>query len=51
MCALPNKKIFHNAQYDVGWLQQMGIQVNGQIIDTMIRRVSLTKIDGLTVMH
>jgi DNA polymerase I-like protein with 3'-5' exonuclease and polymerase domains len=36
VCALPNKKIFHNAQYDLGWLQAMGMTVNGEIIDTMI---------------
>ena len=27
VCALPCKKIFHNAQYDVGWLQASGIEV------------------------
>ena len=36
VCALPNTKIFHNAQYDIGWLEAMGIKVNGQIVDTMI---------------
>ena len=36
ICALPNTKIFHNAQYDVGWLQASGITVNGPIVDTMI---------------
>ncbi len=36
VCALPNTKIFHNAQYDVGWLQASGITVNGPIVDTMI---------------
>ena len=36
VCALPNTKIFHNAQYDLGWLQAMGMQVNGKIVDTMI---------------
>jgi DNA polymerase I-like protein with 3'-5' exonuclease and polymerase domains len=35
-CALPATKIFHNAQYDVGWLRSMGITINGEIIDTMI---------------
>jgi DNA polymerase I-like protein with 3'-5' exonuclease and polymerase domains len=29
-------KIFHNAQYDVGWIRSQGWQVNGRIIDTMI---------------
>ena len=36
ICALPCPKIFHNAQYDVGWLEASGIKVNGEIIDTMI---------------
>jgi len=36
ICALPNTKIFHNAQYDLGWLQAMGMEVNGKIVDTMI---------------
>jgi DNA polymerase I-like protein with 3'-5' exonuclease and polymerase domains len=36
VCALPCRKIFHNAQYDVGWLQSYGIKVNGEIVDTMI---------------
>jgi len=36
VCALPNKKIFHNAQYDLGWLNAMGMVVNGEIIDTMV---------------
>ena len=29
-------KIFHNAMYDVCWLRKLGIQVQGQIVDTMI---------------
>jgi len=29
-------KVFHNAQYDVGWLEASGITVNGHIVDTMI---------------
>ena len=36
VCALPSTKIFHNAQYDVGWLESSGIKVNGPIVDTMI---------------
>ena len=32
----PNAKIFHNAQYDVGWLLASGIKVHGTIVDTMI---------------
>ena len=29
-------KIFHNAMYDVCWLRKLGVQVQGQIVDTMI---------------
>ena len=36
ICALPCTKIFHNAQYDVGWLEASGIPVHGPIVDTMI---------------
>jgi len=36
ICALPCRKIFHNAQYDLGWLQAMGIEVKGEIVDTMV---------------
>tara|TARA_R100001369_G_scaffold86627_1_gene121277 strand:+ start:47 stop:1918 length:1872 start_codon:yes stop_codon:yes gene_type:complete len=36
VCSLPCTKIFHNAQYDVGWLQRVGIEVKGEIVDTMI---------------
>jgi len=36
MLALPCDKIFHNAQYDVGWLRAMGHKINGKIVDTML---------------
>ena len=36
VCSLPATKIFHNAQYDVGWLKASGIEVNGKIVDTMV---------------
>ena len=29
-------KVFHNAQYDIGWLWRVGIEVKGYIHDTMI---------------
>jgi DNA polymerase I-like protein with 3'-5' exonuclease and polymerase domains len=32
----PSDKIMHNAQYDAGWLRQMGVPVEGRIIDTMV---------------
>lgn len=31
-----SEKIFHNAQYDVGWLRCMGVRVCGRIFDTML---------------
>jgi DNA polymerase I-like protein with 3'-5' exonuclease and polymerase domains len=34
--ASPATKIFHNAMYDVCWIKQMGIKINGMIVDTMI---------------
>tara|TARA_R100000742_G_C4278314_1_gene100975 strand:+ start:310 stop:2181 length:1872 start_codon:yes stop_codon:yes gene_type:complete len=36
VCALPCRKIFHNAQYDVGWLKAYGIDIKGEIVDTMV---------------
>lgn len=30
------EKIFHNAQYDVGWLKHMGVELSGRIFDTML---------------
>lgn len=32
----PADKIMHNAQYDAGWIRQMGFTLNGRIIDTML---------------
>jgi len=29
-------KIFHNAMYDVCWIKNLGIKINGLIVDTMI---------------
>ena len=29
-------KIFHNAMYDVCWIRQMGLKINGLVVDTMI---------------
>ena len=29
-------KIFHNAMYDVCWIKQMGLKIEGLIVDTMI---------------
>ena len=33
---LPCDKIFHNANYDVGWLRRWGLEVKGRIVDTLI---------------
>ena len=30
------EKIFHNAQYDLGWLKYIGVEVKGKIFDTML---------------
>jgi len=32
----PSIKIFHNAMYDVCWIQALGLSVSGKIVDTMI---------------
>ena len=36
VCESPATKIFHNAMYDVCWIKNLGIEINGLIIDTMI---------------
>lgn len=37
LCSDPRKDyIFHNAMYDVGWLRAEGVEVMGNIIDTMV---------------
>jgi DNA polymerase I-like protein with 3'-5' exonuclease and polymerase domains len=36
ICASPATKIFHNAMYDVCWIRNLGIKINGLIIDTMV---------------
>jgi DNA polymerase-1 len=30
------EKVFHNAQYDIGWLSVLGIEVKGRVHDTMV---------------
>ena len=32
----PADKIMHNAQYDLGWVQAMGFEVKGRVVDTML---------------
>jgi DNA polymerase I-like protein with 3'-5' exonuclease and polymerase domains len=36
VCESPAIKIFHNAMYDVSWIRNLGIKINGLIIDTMV---------------
>ena len=36
ICESPATKIFHNAMYDVCWIRNLGIKINGLIIDTMV---------------
>jgi DNA polymerase I-like protein with 3'-5' exonuclease and polymerase domains len=36
VCAAPNIKLFHNAMYDVCWLRAAGVEIKGQIVDTMV---------------
>ena len=36
VCESPAVKIFHNAMYDVCWIRNLGIKINGLILDTMI---------------
>ena len=36
ICATNSDKVFHNAPYDVGWLDKEGVPVKGRIIDTMV---------------
>ena len=36
VCSAPNIKLFHNAMYDVCWLRAAGVEIKGQIVDTMV---------------
>jgi len=36
VCSAPNIKLFHNAMYDVCWLRAAGVEIRGQIVDTMV---------------
>ena len=36
VCKTPATKIFHNASYDVGWINAYDLPLNGKLIDTMI---------------
>ena len=37
------QKVFHNAQYDIGWLSTLDIEVKGYIHDTMIASALLNE--------
>jgi len=32
----PATKIFHNAMYDICWIRNLGLKINGLVVDTMI---------------
>ena len=36
VCSSSNIKLFHNAMYDVCWLRAAGIEIKGEIVDTMV---------------
>lgn len=36
-------KVFHNAQYDLGWLKYIGVQVHGTVFDTMLAAALLNE--------
>jgi len=36
LCKSNSVKIFHNAMYDVCWIRSMGIEIKGDVVDTMI---------------
>ena len=36
LCKSSVLKIFHNAMYDVCWIRSMGIEIKGDVVDTMI---------------
>lgn len=36
ICSADTEKVFHNGQYDIGWLHYMGVELCGTICDTML---------------
>jgi DNA polymerase I-like protein with 3'-5' exonuclease and polymerase domains len=36
VCSEKNTKLFHNAMYDVCWLRAAGVEIKGEIVDTMV---------------
>lgn len=41
--AADTTKVFHNAQYDLGWLKYAGIEVHGDLFDTMLAAALLNE--------
>ena len=37
----PATKIFHNAMYDVSWIRNLGFNINGLLVDTMIACITV----------
>lgn len=36
VCSADTEKVFHNAQYDLGWLKWLGVEIHGRVFDTML---------------
>ena len=36
ICSADTDKVFHNGQYDIGWLKYIGVELHGHIFDTML---------------
>lgn len=36
ICSADTDKIMHNAQYDLGWLKHIGVELHGRLFDTML---------------
>lgn len=36
VCSGDTDKVFHNGQYDIGWLKYVGVTLNGRVFDTML---------------
>lgn len=36
ICSADTDKVFHNAQYDLGWLKYVGVEIHGRVFDTML---------------
>lgn len=36
ICSANTDKVFHNGQYDIGWLKHIGVELHGNIYDTLL---------------